>query len=112
MNSKYTPLRYEITTVETLRYMPDDANEIAELKQELTQKYEADVTIEKYEYEEREWSWRTDSHYTVNRTEYRVKCLQPVYSEADLKSMHKEAIAEAARQFQERYAPYFKNNKR
>lgn len=104
MPRKYTPLRYEMTVVETLRFLPPDIAEQQKVKDTLEAKYEAEVTIERHDFEKSEWSWRTDSSYTVNCTEYLVKCIQPVYSDADLKAMHKEAQDEAMAAFRAKYA--------
>lgn len=104
MPRKYTPLRYEIKVVDTLRYLPPDIADVQKLKNKLEAKYEAEVTIERRDFEQREWSWRTDSSYTINCTEYLIKCLQPVYSDADLKAMNKEAHEEAMAAFRAKYA--------
>jgi hypothetical protein len=104
MTKKYTPLREELTVVETIRYMPKDILEIKKIKDEMVAKYGPDVIIEKHEYTEREWSWRTDSHYEVERTDHLVKCMRPVYSEADRQAMHKEYLKDAIAKFNEKYA--------
>lgn len=104
MTKTYVPLREELTVVETLRFLPDAPREVERVKAGLVAKYGNSVRIEKREFTEQEWSWRADASYTVNRTEYLVKCMRPVYSEADSQAMHKESREKAIASFRVKYA--------
>lgn len=112
MPCAYTPLRYEMIVVETLRNLPVDSTDLQKLKDKLEAKYEAEVTIEKHDFDKSEWSWRTDSSYTVNCTEYLVKCIQPVYSDDDVRAMNKEASEAAMAEFRAKYGGKSWNFKR
>lgn len=108
MQDKYTPLRFEMQTVETLRYLPDDPDKLAQVILSYEAKYATDIIVEKHSIVEREWSWRSDCHYETTRTEYRIRCLRPVYSEADQLTMADEAREEALKQFRDKYANVLK----